>query len=371
MSNLEPIEPREAFELWMDKQSGRKAEETLQSYRYRVSPFVDWLEERGIENMNEIDGRDILVFDAQRQERDVQQNTLNNQFGTIRLFLKFCADIEAVDEDLPKKVDPPSLSKGERVNREKVPSERADRILEYLSRFKYASRDHVIFLLMWRTTARLGAIRALDIEDLYLEEDAVERLRYQEDINVDGEIIDEILENVDIPFIYFRHRPDSDTPLKNRETGGRPVNISEDVGEVIQAYINVNRNEGEDESGRHPLITTEKGKNARISKGGIRHRIYILTQPCQLDRDCPHGREIESCEAREHGYESRCPSARSPHKVRTGSITWHRDRGWPPEVLAEKANTSVEMINDVYDQPEQLKRMNSRREFLKNLEENK
>ena len=369
MTELQPMPPREAFELWMQRQQGRKADETLQSYHYRVEPFIDWLEERKIENLNDLDGRDILVFDAERQERDVQQNTLNNQFGSIRLFLKFAADIEAVDEDLPKKVDPPTLTKADRVNQEKVPSERAKRILEYLDRFEYASRDHVLFLLMWRTTARLGAIRALDVEDVYLETDDLERLRYQEDINVDGKVIDEILEDVEIPFLYFRHRPDQGTPLKNGAAGSRPVNLSEDVGEVLRAYIRVNRHEGEDENGRRPLITTQKGKNARISTGGIRHRIYILTQPCRIDRGCPHNREIESCEARKHGYESRCPSSKSPHKIRTGSITWHRDRGWPPEVLAEKANTSVEMIHEVYDQPEALKRMNSRRGFLENLDE--
>lgn len=371
MSDLEPIEPREAFHLWMDKQSGRKADETLSSYRYRVRPFIEWLEDRGIENINELDGRDILVFDAKRQERDVQQNTLNNQFKTIRLFLKFCADIEAVEQDLHKKVDPPSLSKNERVNQEKVPSERANRILEYLERFKYASRDHVLFLLLWRTTARLGAIRSLDLGDIYLEKEDIKRLRYQEDINVGGEIIDEILENVEIPFIYFRHRPDSDTPLKNRGGGGRPVNISEEVGEVLEAYIRVNRHEPSEDSDRRPLITTKKGKTARITKSGIRQRIYILTQPCRIDRECPHNRDVPTCEARDPGQESKCPSSRSPHRVRTGSITWHRDQGWPPEVLAERANTSVEMISDVYDQPEALKRMNSRREYLSELEENK
>jgi site-specific recombinase XerD len=359
--------PREAFELWMQRQQGRKADETLASYRYRVRPFIDWLEDCGIDNLNDLSGRDILRFDAERQERDVQQNTLNNQFGTIRLFLSFCADIDAVDEELPKTVDPPLLSKDDRVNTEKLPSERATRILDRLSTYAYAGRDHVIMLLLWRTTARLGAVRGLDLEDLYLDEDAIERLRYQDDLNVGGEVIDEILGAVDPPFIYFRHRPDTGTPLKNGYGGERPVNISEDVAEVLRAYIDVNRVDV-DEGGRQPLLTTEKGDAGRISKSGIRQRVYILTQPCRFGGDCPHDREIETCEAREHGHESKCPSSRSPHRLRTGSITWHRDRGWPPEVLAEKANTSVQMINAVYDQPEQLKRMATRRSYLDNLD---
>lgn len=368
--DLEPIEPREAYRLWMKRQQGRKSEETLQSYGYRVEPFLDWLEAEGIDNLNDLTGRDILLFDADRQERDVQQNTLNNQFGTIRLFLKFCVHIEAVDEELPKKVSPPELSKDDRVNREKLPSERATQLLETLDRYHYASRDHVIILLMWRTTARLGAIRSLDLEDIYLDEDDLDRLRYQEDVDMDG-VFDEILANIELPFVYFRHRPEGPdgTPLKNAVAGERPINITEDVGNVLRDYIRVNRIDRSDDDGREPLLTTDKGETARISKSGIRNRVYQLTQPCRFSGECPHDRVIDECEALEFGKESRCPSSRSPHKIRTGSITWHRDRGWPPEALAEKANTSVQLINEVYDQPEAVKRMASRRSFLDNLDE--
>ena len=367
--DLEPMQPREAFDLWMDQQRSRKADETLSSYRYRVEPFVDWLEEQGIDNLNDLTGRDILRFDAERQKRDVQQATLNNQYGTIRLFLAFCADIEAVPEELPDKVNPPSLSADDWVNREKLPSERAEAILENLRRYRYASRDHVLFLLLWRTTARLGSIRSLDVEDVYLDEDDVDRLQYQADLNIDGDLIEEILADVEVPFIYFRDRRESGTPLKKDASGERPVNITDEVGDVLRAYLEVNRVPGEEDSGRKPLLTTEKGTSARISKSGLRNRIYLLTQPCRFGGDCPHGREISECTAREHGKESQCPSSRSPHRIRTGSITWHRDRGWPPEVLAEKANTSVDMINRVYDQPEALKRMASRRSFLDNLDD--
>ena len=361
------MDPREAFELWMKRQQNRKSEETLQSYGYRVDPFIEWLDEQGIDNLNDLSGRDIIQFDAERQSADVQQNTLNNQFGTIRLFLKFCADIDAVDEGLPKVVDLPTLSKNERVNTEKLPQTRAERILDALSTYGYASREHAMFLLMWRTTARLGAIRSLDLEDVYLEDDDLHRLHYQEDIDEEG-VFSAILREIDPPFLYFRHRP-QETPLKNKNAGERPINITEEVGEVVRAYINVNRVDRDDESDRNPLFTTESGQGPRISTGGIRNQIYRITQPCRFGGDCPHDREIESCEARDHGYESRCPSSRSPHKVRTGSITWHRDRGWPPEVLAEKANTSTELIKTVYDQPEALKRMNSRRSFLDQLDQ--
>ena len=106
-----------------------------------------------------------------------------------------------------------------------------------------------------------------------------------------------------------------------------------------------------------------------MSVSGIRIRAYELTEPCQVGKECPHDRDPEDCEARVHGQQSKCPSVRSPHKWRTGSVTWHRDRGWPPEEIAVKMATSVELVNDVYDQPEKLKRMSIRRQHLDTLYE--
>jgi len=39
---LKPLEPREAMEMWLDRQRSEKAEETLQSYYYRIKKFVEW-----------------------------------------------------------------------------------------------------------------------------------------------------------------------------------------------------------------------------------------------------------------------------------------------------------------------------------------
>ncbi|MFA9517567.1 integrase [Halopenitus sp. H-Gu1] len=315
-----------------------------------------------------LNGRHLLRYDSElRSERDVQRNTLKNELGTIRKFLEFCIRSNAVEPAVALQVDVPSLSKDERINREKLPSERARDILDYLDRFKYASRDHVFAGLLWETGARIGSIRALDIEDVYLDEDDLDRLRYQEDLDIEESVLERILGDVEPPFLYFRHRPETGTPLKKKDAAERPVNITEELGSIISAYLNVNRPDQTDEHGQEPLLASAKS-DSRLSLSGMRMRAYVLTQPCRMGKDCPHGRDPETCEAREHGGESKCPSVRSPHKWRTGSITWHRDRGWPPEEIAVKMATSVEMVNSVYDQPEKLKRMNNRRTFLDDLE---
>lgn len=367
---LIPMAPREALDIWLERQQMDKADSTVQSYRYRVEPFVEFLEdEQGIENLNELNGRHLLRFDSMRRSSgDVQKNTLNNQLGTIRQFLEFAIKADAVEPGVASQVDIPHVSKDERINREKLPTQRAKDILAYLDRFEYASRDHVLAFLLWETGARAGAIRGLDLEDIYLEESDLDALRYQEDLDVGGSMLEQILEGVEVPFIYFRHRPETDTPLKKQGSGERPVNISDELGDVIRAYIRFQRTEVEDEHGRKPLLTSEKD-TGRISVSGIRIRAYELTQPCQVGKECPHDRDPQDCEARVHGQQSRCPSVRSPHKWRTGSVTWHRDRGWPPEEIAVKMATSVELVNSVYDQPEKLKRMAIRRQHLDTLYE--
>ena len=371
--DLQPLDPREAMEMWLDRQRSEKAAESVQSYRYRIKQFVDWCEDNEIENLNTLDGRDLYRFDSFRRSQELNVSTLNNQLGTLRRFIAFCENIEAVESGLTLKLEVPELTKHDRANTEKLTAARAETIQEKLTRFEYASIDHALLALAWETGCRLGALCALDVGDLYLDESDLERLAHEEDLDESGlykatelgEEANELLEDISVPFVFFRHRPPS-TPLKNQEDGERPVSLSDDLGELLADYLNVTRRNVTDDDGRQPLFATEKGSN-RMTKGAVRRRFNIITQPCRYGT-CPHDRDPEECEAREHGLEQRCPSARSPHRVRTGSITWHRDCGWPPEALAEKVNATPETIRAHYDHPEKLRRMESRRNYLDQLE---
>jgi len=360
---LEPMEPDRAIELWFG-QLDDPAASTIQSYRYRIDPFQEFLEENDLEDLNDLTPRHVKEFEALRRSQIDNKNTLNTQFGTIRQFLAYCHELKAVSADVVEAMNVPSLSKQDRVNTEKLNTGRAEEILENLERYRYASAEHVMFLLMWRTGARLGAICSLDLDDLYLDEDARSRLREKlEGEGIHPSAVGEILREVELPVIWFRHRPTSDTPLKNREDGERVVNIRDSTAEVLQEYIDVNRPDVRDQHGRKPLLATRSG-NGRRTKSNIRNWIYVLTQPCEFGAECPHDRDPETCEAREHGHGSKCPSSRSPHKLRTGSITDHRDRGWSVADLAEKANAGERLIRGVYDQPNALLRASKRRSSL-------
>lgn len=364
--DLEPLEPREAMEMWLDRQRSERSDQSLQSYRYRLEQFVDWCEHGGIDNLNDLTPRDVYRFDSECRAEDLAQSTLNNRLGTVKRLLQFCESLNAVQDELAEALEIPELTKAGRVNAEKLSSQRAVQILDWLETYRYASRDHALLLLAWHTAMRMGDLRALDLPDCFLEPKDFDRLHHYPEF--DAAYVEEVREEVETPFLFVRHRPDQDTPLKNAQGGQRPVALTQDVADVLAAYVDVNRAETTDEFGRQPLFTTERGD--RMSRGAIRRTCYILTQPCRRGEECPHGRDTEDCEALEHGYESRCPSARSPHPVRTGSITDHRDRGWAPSDLAERVNASPEVIREHYDQPQLLRRMQSRRSYLDNDNDN-
>jgi len=365
---LESTAPREAFQMWLQANS-EKAEETQQSYQYRVETLLRYLDREGIDDLAELTTRDIKEFEIDRRgDPDVGKQARSNQFGTIRQFLAFAEDMNAVRAEVVDALDVPALTKDDKVNTEKLVAERAESILDDLDQFQYASREHVLFVLLWRTTARIGTIRSLDVDDVYLDGDDLERIRDELEAEFPTSVVEEILGDVELPFLWPQHRPETGTPLKNGEGGERVINVAEWVGDVLASYLRVNRPDVEDDDGREPLLATRKG-DGRLSKSAMRNWIYILTQPCEFGGPCPHDRDPEECEAREHGKGSKCPSARSPHKLRTGAITNHRDRGWPISELSDKANTSEELIAGVYDQPEQLVRASHRRSLLKKMED--
>jgi len=147
---------------------------------------------------------------------------------------------------------------------------------------------------MWHTMARCGAVRSLDLDDYDAEKQS----------------------------LRFKHRPETGTPLKNKQTSERHVAISESLADLLDDWVELKRPAVTDEYGREPLITTTNG---RIAKGTISGYAYKYTQPCRYKRRCPLDRNPETCESTEHAKVSSCPESVSPHPFRRGSIThWLR-----------------------------------------------
>lgn len=325
------LSPREALERWLDKIRVSMAESSVSAYDYQMRLFVEWCEENAITSISELDGWAIESYETHRRSEGLAAPTLNKEMLTLGRFLTYCARIELVDESLPDKVDPPAIPRDARADDTMLHPEDARVLLDYYDEDpeQRYSRAHALLTLAWYTGARLGALRGADLEDYHPDEQ----------------------------YIQFVHRPDGETPLKNGYDGERAVGLTDEVCEVLNAYIAQSRFDKYDEYGRRPLITSQVG---RASTNAVRTWMYLATVPC-LHSPCPHGNERPNCDYTDYSEASKCPSSRSPHQVRTGSITWHRNRGWPAEDLSDKVNSSVRVIEEHYDKPSHLESLEERR----------
>ena len=332
--NPSDMPPREAMERFLDSSRLDRADETIRTYRYRLKLFVEWCEVYEIDRVGAFDG---TVFDDYRRQRTgdgLAPSTLRNEMQTIKKWVEYLEEIEAVDDGLGEKVRVPRPSPDQETDETMLEPEVAQELLQGFRDHatNYGIREHAWLELAWHTGARVGGLRALDIRDYY----------------PDGE---------GGPYVEFLHRPSTGTTLKNGVDGSRPVGLPETVAEVLDHYIENYRHDHRDQEGRQPLFTSQRGRPTRNT---MRMWSYKATWPCWT-QECPHGREPRHCDYRTHQRGSQCPSSLSPHPIRTGSITWQRDLGIPPEVVAERVNASLDVIEQHYDQASKLERLERRR----------
>jgi len=349
MPDLEPLDPEEGKELYLEARKDELTDSTISAQKYRLEAFVEWCDESDVDNLNELTGRDLYAYRVWRREghgfnRDpIQRVTLRSQLGTIRAFLRFCSEIEAVPPDLFEKVAMPTVSAGEEVSDSTLDPDRVVGILEYLDQYKYASRDHLSVLLAWHTGCRIGGMLSLDLGDI--DHDATHP-------RIDG------------PAVHFVHRPETGTPLKNKEKGERWNRISTYVSTVIEDYVAGPRIDVVDDYDREPLITTTYG---RPVPGTVRMSLYRVTRPCWLGKECPHDRDPEDCEATMLKKASTCPSSRSPHDLRSGRVTYYRRNEVPRRIVKDRLNASEEILDKHYDRRSARERAQQRSDYLPDI----
>ncbi|ACV46293.1 MULTISPECIES: tyrosine-type recombinase/integrase [Halomicrobium] len=344
--DLEPLSPSEAVDLYIEARDDA-TEQTLQGQYYRLQAFIQWCDEEGIANLNELSGRDLYAYRVWRREggysdegKELKTVTLRGDMGTLRAFLRFCGDIEAVPEALYEQVPLPKINPGQDVSESTPDPDRALEILDWLERYEYASRRHVIVLLFWHTGCRTGGLRALDVGDCDLDGDRP---------GADG------------PAVHFVHRPNKGTPLKNKEKGERWNAISPHVAQILKDYIDGPREKETDDQGRAPLVTTKSG---RVSRSCCRDTLYRVSPPCWRGEECPHDKDPDTCEWTHYSEMSKCPSSRSPHDVRSGRVTAHRLADEDRSLVSDRMNASEEILDKHYDRRNDRQKAEQRRNFF-------
>ena len=332
MPELEPLSPERGIELYLKHRADELAESTLKAHEYRLSHFVRWCDKEGIDNLNDITGRRLHEYRLWRKEEgDLNRVSVSTQMGTLRVFVQFCATIDAVETGLRDTVDVPELDKGEAARSVHIDNEHAEKILSQLKKYDYASLRHVLILLLWKSACRTGTARGIDVDDVDTKEG----------------------------YIELHHRPEKGTPLKNKADGERYLAISDETTEILSDWINTRHPGTEDNYGRVPLLATDHG---RISSSNIRKNVYWATRPQFVGDEC-------QCDVSDHDYATvhQCQDAVSPHALRRGSITHHLRSDVPRPVVSERANVSDDVLSKHYDETTLEEQMSMRRDHLDNI----
>jgi len=264
---------------------------------------------------------------------------VQGQLATLQVFLKYLDRVGFVEQEVAESVDIPNLDREEVSSDERLAPEDAKPLLQFFrnSTARYGTPGHAMLELLWHTGARMGSVRGLDLEDY----------------------------DPDEQYVAFTHRPATDTPLKNKHDGERLVGLPETVVDVIDTYVARERFEKRDEYGRRPLFCARQG---RPSFSTIRGWTYLATQPCHYTA-CPHGNDRATCDYVDRNHASKCPSSRSPHRLRTGSITWQLNSGLSWEAVADRVNSDPDTLRRYYDKATDREKLEERRrEHLNKLD---
>lgn len=310
------LSPREARDRFLARRRQENTANTVRSYENRLTRFVRWTEAEGIDSMCALSGWDVDEYRAAREAADIAPATLNGELTALKQLLEYCAAIDVVDDDLPEAVHVPTLSRAEESSDVRLAVEHAESLLAHFrsSPDWFGRPEHAFLEVAWHVGARVSGIRALDLGDFDPERRTLE----------------------------FRHRPP--TLLKNKRDGERVVGLSEPVVRALRTYVARERCDKRDDEGRRPLFC---GRQGRPSATTFRAWSYLGTQPCVVE-DCPHGNDRSTCEYTQRNHASKCPSSRSPHAIRTGSITWQLLRGLEIETVAKRVNARPETIRRHY-----------------------
>lgn len=331
--DLEPITPEKAVKRYCSRRRNQLADSSMYTHKSSLDHFIKWCKNEDIENMNNLTGRDMQdyldwrVEEAPRSVDRLAKKSEKTQIDITRKFIEICETFDAVKSDLHTKILPFRISKVDEVREATLSKDRMDEIINYLEKYEYASREHVVWILLREFGPRIGTLRALDVRDILLEEECIK----------------------------LRHRPENDTPLKNDQESERKIGITENTVEVIRSYLNKQRIDSTDDYGREPLLSTNHG---RIAGSTIRRYVYKLSCPTNIGKNC----SCDHCaEDQTDGNPSKCLNSVSPHPVRRGAITHFLRQEIPKHMISDRCDVSPRVIDLHYDARSEQERMETRR----------
>lgn len=339
MEDLQPKQVQKACIEYVEDRKDELSSSSERNIKSRLRKVVTWADEKGIDTLDEIGRRELHDPDNNEdiggylESEGLAKSTRNNHLCTVRCFINWGERAGYVQPGMSDIIKPPKLKGDEGVRDTFIEADRAKNIREHLQKFKFATAEHVLYALLWRTGMRIGAAHSLDLDDWH------PRDRY----------------------LLVEHRPDKGTTLKNAKSGERAVNIfDEDLVDALDQYISVNRPDVTDDHGREPLFATKHG---RMHGSTLQSKVYGATS-CRYVGDCGEG---AGCAAHNIEHACKCPISVSPHAMRRSAVTYQLNQDVEGEVLSGRVDMSTDTMDKHYDQRKHEKKMEQRAEGLGGL----
>lgn len=89
-----------------------------------------------------------------------------------------------------------------------------------------------------------------------------------------------------------------------------------------------------------------------------------MSRPCVYSNECPHNRDIEDCDAARNANAADCPARFSTHPARKWAIMNQLNIGVPKELLSDRVDVSVPVLDKHYDHRTEEQKSRRRREEL-------
>lgn len=322
--------PKRAVDRFLKDKRPNVSDSTHYNHSSLLRQFLKWCDREGLDDITELDGWHVHDFKQFRRDQDgIGEVTLMNQLSVLRVFVRWCESMELVDQGLAERMimpEPDSVVRDDMLRADVVLD-----ILDYLDTYEYGTMRHAVFAVFWSTGFRIGTVRSLDLGDYHSN---------------DG-------------YFTLHHRPESETPLKNKRSAEREINLHRWVCDVLDDYIEMHRDDVLDDYDRAPLFTTKQG---RPVDSVIRDHISSVTRPCHYTNECPHDREISECDATSRLYAQRCPSSVSPHPLRRSAITYWLSEGHEPYLISDRMDVGLETLEKHYDARSESEKRRLRRE---------
>lgn len=312
----------EAIDFYIGRKRPNWKGETERTYRRNLEKFELYADKSELDSLADLDRWNIQGFRDYLVQQDYARATIAGRQKTVKTWLKYLGNQGLIPTDLYRAIETIQLTEDEETSDQQLTPEDAQALLSfYRQSTKWrGTRRHAILEVLWHIGCRMCGLRALDLDDY--------------DPNTED--------------LKFRNRPETDTRLKRGNTHERNVTLSEEPKKVLNLYIGREREDTRDEYGRKPLFPSQQGRPTGTT---IRGWMYEATQPCMAS-ECPHGKRRPNCEYVPRDSASRCPSTRSPHAIRRGSITWQRNLDRDIEKVAKRTAATPNVIRRYYDDPD-------------------